>query len=196
MAGMIEGNIEEVRGFLRGAPEIFADVRADLEGLVREVVNVPYFGPNATWFKQRCGEIAVELSNALVRDIQAISDAVRTTASDFAESMGGERVTITFDGSPISAPGVPPATDVLQVDLVALEELKSLIAQRLGAVGGAVSRLNERIRAVHARFPRWDNLVQEVDSFSTKARSRLEELGQNLNGVIDGQIESVRSATH
>lgn len=196
MAGMIEGNIEEIREYLRGAPQHFAEIRTDLESLVHEVVQVRYHGPNATAFKQRCGEIGVDLSNALVREISEIADAVQSTASDFAQSMGGERIAIPFDGSPISAPAVPPATDMFEVDLVALDELKSTIAQRLGAVGETVTRLNERIRAVHASFPRWDNLVHEIGSFSTKARTRLEELGQSLNGAIDAQIESVRSATH
>jgi uncharacterized protein YukE len=191
---VIRVNPESVRSFSTKASEQFAAIRQHLESVTREVVEVRYHGPNATQFKQRCGEIAVDLSNALLRDLNNISEAVRDATSAISSALGGERVAIQFDGSPISAPAVPPASDVVDIDTSALEALKPSIGRQFDSVAETLDRNLSDLQGTDWLGTAKESAVDLVSQFSSSARQKVTELATNLNATIDQQIEAVRSA--
>src|SRR5690606_12313846 len=94
-------NPPSVRAYGQSAQEMFGSIRTSLEALVADAVSVDYYGPNAVSFKTKCGELASELANALTLDMTKIADAVRSTTSNIAASLGGGPVDIQFNGATI-----------------------------------------------------------------------------------------------
>jgi hypothetical protein len=191
---VIRVNPESIQSFSLKASEQFAAIRQNLEAVTREVVEVRYWGPNASQFKQRCGEIAVDLSNALIRDLGSISEAVRDATSAISSALGGERVAIQFDGTPIGAPSVPAADGVVDIDTSALEALKPSIGRQFDAVSDALDRTLADLGATDWLGTAKETAVDLVGQFTASARQKVSELATNLNSTIDQQIESVRSA--
>ena len=90
-------NPPSVRAYGVSAQESFGAIRQSLENLVSDAVAVDYYGPNAVQFKTKCGQLASELANGLTQDMTKIADAVKTTTSNIAASLGGGPVDIQFN---------------------------------------------------------------------------------------------------
>ena len=89
-----------------------------------------YFGPNAVAFKTESGRLAAEFANRLHADMGAMADAVRTSTSNIAASLGGAPIAIRLDPRPI-APPTPQSVDFVDVDTAALESLLPAISEPL-----------------------------------------------------------------
>lgn len=185
---------ESVRSYGRQASERFVSIRQYLDTVATEVVQVRYFGPNASQFKQRCGQIAQDLSNELLTNLAGIAGAVREATTAISAALGGDRVDIEFDGSPIVAPSVPPASDLVDIDTSALEALKPSILQQFHAVGAELESNLEALRATDWLGQAKESAVDQVTQLTAAARTKLDELATSLTGTIDTQIEAVRNA--
>ena len=185
---------ESVRGYSRTASEQFAQMRADLVQLTDSVVGVHYYGPNAQQFKTECGELALNFSNALIADLGDIAEAVRASTSNISASLGGSPVAINFDGSPISPPTVPAATEVVDIDTSALQALRPVVTQRFAslqsALDGHLSALQNTDWVGQAK----EAAVGSISRFTNSAKSKAVEAQTSINATIDQQIAAVESA--
>ena len=86
---VVRVNPQSVHAYGADAQEKFTEIRTQLQTLVNEVTEVRYFGPNAVDFKTRAGQMAAEFANNLNKDLGAIAEAIRTSTSNIAASLGG-----------------------------------------------------------------------------------------------------------
>ena len=191
---VVRVNPESVRQYATKASERFAASRTELDALVRSAVEVRYFGPNAFAFKTECGQMAAGYSTQLLADFVQIAQAVSASTGNIAASLGGAPVTISVDGSPVPVPQVPPAGDVFDVDVTALEALKPVITRHIAAVQLA---LGEHLSSLTATD--WEGVaktaaVQAVTTFTTMAKAKATEAETQVNALITAQIASVTAA--
>jgi hypothetical protein len=191
---VIRVNPESVRQYAAAATERFAHSRTELEGLVREAVEVRYYGPNAVEFKTRCGQMTAEYSTKLLADLTQIADAVRASTSAIASSLGGVPLVLSVDGSPVTAPPVPPADGTFDVDVSALEALKPVVSRRIDAVRQALSEHLTALRSTDWEGAAKASAVDAVTTFTNQAQTKATEAETAINAFIDSQISSVLAA--
>ena len=115
------------------AQGIFDTMHGELVSLVNDVVAVRFFGPNAVAFKTDCGKVAADFANKLNTDMGAMADAVRTSTSNIAASLGGSAITIQIDSKAITPPS-PETVDYVDVDTGALESLIPVVTRHFTAL--------------------------------------------------------------
>ena len=185
---------ESVRGYSRTASQQFEQMRSELVQLTDSVVNVHYYGPNAQQFKTECGELALNFSNALIADLGAIAEAVRASTSNISASLGGAPVVIAFDGSPISPPAVPAATEVVDIDTSALQALRPVVTQRFATLQSALDAHLSALQSTDWVGQAKEGAVGSVSQFTNSAKSKAVEAQSSINATIDQQISAVQSA--
>ena len=177
------------------AEHAFKGVRTELTGLVHSCVSVPYEGPNSAAFKSGCGKLASDFSTSLLTDISKFADAVREVTTGIARSLGGQPVTIHFNGSPITAPTVPAADpNYTMVDTAPLQHLKATVHGHFTKING---HLDEHMRAFqHAK---WEGHAREaahtaLRTFTSNTKSDVTDAQNKIEKFIDEQIQSVTTA--
>ncbi|MCC5948804.1 MAG: hypothetical protein JJT89_10155 [Nitriliruptoraceae bacterium] len=191
---IIRVNPESIQSYSRAASGQFDQMRASLDALVRDVVEVRYFGPNAQQFKTECGTLAVEFSNAMINDLRQIAEAVRSSTTAISASLGGGAVSIQFDGSPVAAPSVPPASDVVDLDTSALEGLQPMVTGHFSTIQEALTAHLGSLQGTDWEGTAKMNAVDTVSTFTTAARSKATEAQTNINRAISDQISSAVAA--
>lgn len=191
---VIRVNPESVAQYASFATQQFERIRADLEGLARDVVSVRYFGPNAFAFKTRTGHMAGEFSRALLGDLVQITDAVSQATSAIANALGGAPVRVAVNGASVAVPQVDAGDGTVDIDTSALEGLKPIIGNRFGAVGDALQQHLARLEATDWQGQAKHGAVESVSRFTGAARARTEEARSSITHAIDSQIQSVLAA--
>ena len=187
-------NPPSVRAYGVSAQESFGAIRQSLEALVSDAVAVDYYGPNAVQFKTKCGQLAADLANALTQDMTKIADAVKTTTSNIAASLGGGPVDIQFNGSQISPPAVPQGDESVGVNLPALEGMKGTASSHFTAVSEQFSNHLQSLQNTDWIGTAKDNAVGAVTGFTNSAKSKIQEADTEMTTYIDQQIEQVNKA--
>lgn len=187
-------NPPSVRAYGVSAQESFGAIRQSLEALVSDAVAVDYYGPNAVQFKTKCGQLAADLANALTQDMTKIADAVKTTTSNIAASLGGGPVDIQFNGSQISPPAVPQGDESVGVNLPALEGMKGTASSHFTAVSEQFTNHLQSLQNTDWIGTAKDNAVGAVTGFTNSAKSKIQEANTEMTTYIDQQIEQVNKA--
>jgi hypothetical protein len=143
---LIRVNPESVQRYGSEAQSIFDGMHGSLVAHVNEVVAVRYFGPNAVAFKTECGRLAADFANRLHADMGAMADAVRTSTSNIAASLGGAPIVIRLDPRAI-VPPTPQTVDYVDVDTAALDVLVPVIGQRFEALRQGLTDHLDRTRS-------------------------------------------------
>ena len=178
------------------ANECFADARRSLEQLVAHVVEVRYEGPNAVEFKRNCGNLAAEVSQSLLQDMQRIADGVSGSTSAIAAALGGSPVTIAVNSSPVAVPSVPGDTGVYSADTSGLSALTGTVAADLGQVSAALA---EHQAALAATGDAWSGqaknaAVDVVARFTAAADESVSVAKSRVVDFINSQIQAVTAA--
>lgn len=187
-------NPPSVRAYGVSAQETFGSIRTSLETLVSDCVSVDYYGPNAVDFKNKCGQLASELANALTQDVGKICDAVKTTTSNIAASLGGGPVDIQFNGSPINPPAVPQGDESVGANLPALEGMKATANTHFTAISEQFTNNLTALKNTDWVGTAKENAVGQVTSFTTQAKAKIQETNTEMNTYIDKQIEEINKA--
>lgn len=190
---LIRVNPESVRAYGAHAQRIFDTMHGALVGLVDEVVAVRYFGPNAVAFKTECGRLSAEFANRLHLDMAAMADAVRTSTSNIAASLGGTPIAIQLDPRPITPP-TPPAVDYVDVDTSALEGILPVISNRFTSLRDGLTSNLGQLRATDWEGNAKLMAVDAVSSFTAAARSRCDASEQAITAYVRAQLQSVVAA--
>lgn len=187
-------NPPSVRAYGQSAQETFGSIRTSLETLVSDAVSVDYYGPNAVAFKTKCGELAVDLANALTKDMTKIADAVKTTTSNIAASLGGGPVDIQFNGQQISPPAVPTGDESVGANMPALEGMKATASTHFTAISEQFTNHLTSLQNTDWVGTAKENAVGAVTGFTNSAKTKVQEANTEMTTYIDKQIELIGKA--
>jgi hypothetical protein len=183
-----------IHAYAADAQAIFEAMRADLEALVADTVQVRYFGPNAVQFKVQAGELAAGFSRSLLADLQAIAEAVSVSTSNIAAALGGAAITVPVDGTTVPVPAIDQGDGSVDVDTAALEGLRPVVAARFGSLAAALGQHLARLQATDWEGRAKQGAVEQVHGFTAQAQARSEEARTRLTAFIDDQVQSVLAA--
>jgi hypothetical protein len=188
---VIRVNPDDVRAYGTAAQGQFDTARAELEALVRDAVGVRYQGPNAVQFKTECGRMA---ATSLSADLAGIADAIRTSTSNIAGSLGGAPVSISVNGAPIAPPDVPGGDGSVDVDTAGLEGLKPTVQGHIATVVAQLDAHMNRLQGTDWVGTAKETAVQTVSGFTNSAKTKAANAEQSVLAFIDNQINSVLAA--
>jgi hypothetical protein len=190
---LIRVNPESVRRYGAEAQSIFDTMHASLVSLVNEVAGVRYFGPNAVTFKTESGRLAADFANRLHLDMAAMADAVRTSTTNIASSLGGAPIAIRLDPRPI-VPPTPQAVDYVDVDTGALESLLPVVTGRFDALRGGLTSHLARLQATDWQGNAKLAAIDSVSGFTASARQKCEAAEHTIVRYVRSQLQSVVAA--
>jgi hypothetical protein len=182
-----------VRAYGTQAQGIFETMHGELVALVNDVVAVRFFGPNAVAFKTDSGKVAADFANKLNTDMGAMADAVRTSTSNIAASLGGTAITIQIDSKAITPP-TPETVDYVDVDTSALESLIPVVNRHFTALRTGLKDNLSRLQATDWEGNAKTAAVESVAGFTTSAQAKVDSAEQSITNYITKQIEAVTSA--
>ncbi len=182
-----------VRGYGTQAQGIFDTMHGELVALVNDVVAVRFFGPNAVAFKTDSGKVAADFANKLNTDMGAMADAVRTSTSNIAASLGGSAITIQIDSKAITPPS-PETVDYVDVDTSALESLIPVVTRHFTGLRNGLKDNLSRLQATDWEGNAKTAAVESVSGFTTSAQAKCDAAEQSITNYITKQIEAVTSA--
>lgn len=191
---IIRVNPDSVRQYGSFAQERFQGMRGELEALVRDVVAVRYFGPNAAQFKTRTGELAAQFATTLSSDLDRIAQAVSAATRAIAQALGGTGVELSVETASVAVPAVDPGDGTVDIDTSALEGLKPVVAVRFGALEEGLASHLARLQATDWEGTAKQRAVGEVTTFTRTAQGRIGEARSSIDGAIDAQVASVLAA--
>ena len=184
---------KSVQDYGRQAQGIFDTMHGELVALVNEVVAVRFFGPNAVSFKTDCGRVAADFANKLNADMGAMADAVRTSTSNIAASLGGTPVTIQIESKAITPPS-PETVDYVDVDTGALEGLIPVVTGKFTSLRSGLKDNLGKLQATDWEGNAKIAAVESVQGFTSSAQAKCDQAEQSITKYIQGQIEAVTSA--
>jgi uncharacterized protein YukE len=187
----IRVNPDSIRTYANQAQQQFETVHGELVALVNDAVNVHYFGPNAADFKNHCGEMASDFGRKLSQDLGKIADAVRTSTTAIATSLGGVPISISVNGATIPIPQVSAGDGSVEVEVSALEQLKPVVNGHITAIAAQMDAHLTNLQNTDWTGQAKDSAVDAVRGFTTSAKSLVTETGQSINSYIDKQISMV-----
>lgn len=190
---LIRVNPESVQRYGAEAQSIFDGMHGALVGLVNEAVAVRYFGPNAVAFKTECGRLAADFANRLHADMGAMADAVRTSTSNIAASLGGSPIVIRLDPRAI-VPPTPQAVDYVDVDTAALEALVPAIGQRFESLRQGLTDHLGRLQSTDWEGNAKLAAIDAVSTFTASARTKCDAAEQSIAAYVRNQLEAVVAA--
>lgn len=190
---LIRVSPESVRGYGTEAQGIFEEMSSSLVSLVNDVVAVRYFGPNAVAFKTECGRIASDFATRLHADLGAMADAVRTSTSNIANSLGGSPIVIQIDARPITPP-TPESVDFVDVDTAALEGVLPVVNKHFTSLRQGLASNLGKLQATDWEGNAKLAAVDSVAQFTTSAQGKCDAADQSIAEYIRSQIESVVAA--
>ena len=190
---LIRVSPESVRSYGAEAQNIFDTMHSSLLGLVNEVVAVRYFGPNAVAFKTESGRLAAEFANRLHTDMGAMAEAVRTSTSNIAASLGGAPISIRLDPRPI-VPPTPQSVDFVDVDTAALESLLPVISNRFESLRQGLTSNLGKLQSTDWEGNAKLAAIDAVSSFTASARTKCDAAEQSIVAYVRSQLQSVVAA--
>ncbi len=190
---LIRVNPESVRTYATQAQIQFDAMTSSLDRLVRDVVAVRYFGPNAVAFKTECGRLAAEFGTNLHADIANMADAIRRSTSNIAASLGGQPITIAISSRPISPPS-PEVVDIVDVDTSALESVIPIVTGHFTSIRDGLTRNFQQLQQTDWEGNAKLAAVDAVGGLTTSARHTADRAEQALTTYIRNQVQSVLSA--
>ena len=171
----------------------FDAMHHSLVALVDQVVEVRYFGPNALTFKTEVGRLAAEFANRLHADMQAMTEAIRTSTTNIATALGGQPIVIRLDPRPITPPA-PAAVDFVDVDTAALEALNPRVIERFEGLRQGLSSHLAKLQATDWEGNAKRLAVDAVGGFTSSARGRCDAAEQSITAFVRNQLDAVLAA--
>jgi hypothetical protein len=191
LVSVIRVNPESVHQYASAAQQQFDAVRVELQGLVSDAVTVRYFGPNAVSFKTHCGQMASDFGRRLAVDLGQIADAVRSSTTAIATSLGGGPVSVSVSGAPIPLPQVMASDGSVEVDTSGLVGLKPVVGHRIDAIAEQIDAHLRNLQATDWQGQAKETAVNAVAGFSAAAKNMGNEARTSITSYIDRQITAV-----
>lgn len=188
---VIRVNPDSIRSYASAAQSQFDAVHGELQGLVNDAVGVRYFGPNAAQFKTRCGQMAADFGQRLGQDLGHIADAVRSSTTAVATSLGGAPISIAVNGAALPIPSVPAGDGSVEIDTSGLDALKPVVNRHIDAVVAQLAAHLHALQGTDWQGQAKESAVSAVGGFTNAAESRADEARGAITSYIDAQISDV-----
>lgn len=185
-----------IRQYAGAAQSQFDAIRSELQGLVSDTVNARYFGPNAVQFKTRCGQLAADFSQRIGRDLGQIAEAVRSSTTAIATSLGGAPIAIAVNPAAVPVPAVPAGDGSVEIDVSGLDALKPVVARHITAITGQLATHLRNLQGTDWQGQAKESAVAAVTGFTNAATGSANDAQQAITGYIDAQINSVMAMDH
>lgn len=194
VAAVIKVNPDSVQAYGKKAQKHFADIRADLQAIVNATDRVAYEGDNAEKFKREAGEMVRDYSKAILDALNQITDAVKTTTSNIAQSLGGKAITISFNGNPVVPQPVKKGDGTQSANTNQLRELSSKLAPRFAAVEKSLGTHLKDLQGTVWEGTGKKSAVEIVSKVTTSAKKSSQDSRKAILDYIKAQLEAVESA--
>ena len=188
---VIRVNPDSVRQYASAAQQQFDAVRVELQNLVNDAVTVRYFGPNAVDFKTHSGQMASDFGRRLAQDLGQIAEAVRTSTTAIAQSLGGGPISVSVNGAPIPLPQVPAGDGSVEIDTSGLESLKPRVASHIDSITTQLDAHLRNLQNTDWQGQAKESAVSAVTGFTNAARNLAHEARTSITSYIDKQINMV-----
>lgn len=123
------------------------NITSMLNEMIKAVVGVHYYGPNAFNFKTQAGQLAEKWAEGFLTTFLNFTDAVTKSTTNISGAMGGATVNNSFAADAITAPAAEPDRGVVDVDTSALDTLVGSVASSFDAVR---SEIDGHLRTVQS----------------------------------------------
>lgn len=183
-----------IQSYAGAAQRYFDALRADLKGLVDEVVGVRYEGGNAFTFKTEAGDIATRFANSLATDIATVADAISVSTSNILVSLGNPPVRISVSADAFVAPAPSARSESVAVETDGLESLVGTVSARFDSIRGWITSNQTGLEATVWEGTAKRNAVEQVSGFTAAATTKANTAQESLVNYIRKQIESVLAA--
>ncbi|MCW5952229.1 MAG: hypothetical protein KIT69_08230 [Propionibacteriaceae bacterium] len=194
VAPVIKVNPESVKNYGTKAQKHFTAIRADLQAIVNATDRVAYEGDNAEKFKREAGELVRDYSKAILEALKTITDAVKTTTSNIAQSLGGQPVTIRFDGSPVVPQPVKKGDGTQSANTNQLRALSSQLTPKFASVEASLTKHLKDLQATVWEGTGKKSAVDIVTKTTTAAKKSSQDSKAAILDYIKAQLEAVESA--
>lgn len=191
---LVRVNPESIEQYGRAAQQSFDSIHQRLVGLVRDAVDVDYFGPNAVSFKTKCGELASDFATSFSKSLGAIAEAVRAQTTNISQALGGRPISISLDGSAIPLPPVPQGDGTVEMRTSGLTELMAKVGAHIGAVNEQLDSHLSKLQGTDWHGQAKDTATDIVSRYTAQAKKQAEEAQQAIAKFINEQIEAVQKA--
>jgi hypothetical protein len=188
---VIRVNPDSVRHYASAAQQQFDAIRVELQGLVNDATTVRYFGPNSVDFKTHCGQMASDFGRRLAQDLGQIAEAVRSSTTAIATSLGGAPISMSVNGAPIPLPTVPAGDGSVEIDTSGLEGLKPVVARHIDAITTQIDAHLRNLQNTDWQGQAKETAVTAVSGFSNAAKNLASDARTSITSYIDKQINLV-----
>lgn len=190
----IKVNPDSIKGYGSKAQSHFNEIRANLQHMANEIDRVPYEGTNAEKFKGDVGLMMSEFSTAMLKDLGAIANAVKTTTSNIAQALGGQAVNISVDGRAIIPQPVKKGDGTQAADTVALGALPTTLKAKFESIN---TELNNHVKNLQATI--WEgkgkkDCVELVSGYTKTATKDCDDAKASIIAFIKAQLVAVEAA--
>ena len=187
---VIKVNPESIHTYGKKAQKHFDDIRHHLQVMADEADRVPYAGNNAEKFKAETARLLSEYSKAMLKDLGTIADAIRVTTSNIAQSLGGQPITISVNGTPIVPQPVKKGDGTHLLDTERFLQLPGKLTANFDAID---NQLAIHLRSLTATV--WEgkakhDCVQLVGDFTNTAKKDTAEAKRSVIDYITKQTAS------
>lgn len=161
--------------------------------MLSEIVHVNYTGENAVQFKTKCGELGVEMSNGVRKDMRSIVTAVSAAVTAIAKAMGGTVPTFTADGKSVSLPAIPQGDGTYNMDYRGIEAMSSQVGTSMDRIEGLLdTQLSELVKTD------WDGTakeraVGEVRRYTRQAKTKVSDTRSDIQKFVTEQIAALKA---
>lgn len=173
--------LESVQAYPGQATAHATAITTMLNDMVKAVVEVQYFGPNAFNFKTQAGSLAEKWAEGFLTTFLNFTDAVTKATTNISGSMGGAAVNNSFAVDAIKAPAAEPDRGFVEVETTALDTL-------IGTVGA-------QFESVRTEIDRHLTTVQSLD-WAGNAQAKAIEMAEGMTAklkasAVEGQASIV-----
>lgn len=193
MSSVIRVDPQSIRSYASSAQGHFDGMHAELKRIVVVVAEVNYHGQNAFDFKSAISDLAVEFANKFNKDMGAIADHIRVVTSNIVGSLGGQPVSISVEGKPISRPAIEKV-DYVQVDTAALDGLTPVVKRHFESL---TDHLDQHLKALENTD--WQGnakqqVIATIRDYTQKMRANADECNNQIGQAIRNQVASALEA--
>jgi hypothetical protein len=190
-------NRQELVNYASTTEENCRTIIEELDAMITDCANVPYWGGNAEKFKTDATTAAVTMGEEITRGTKTFIGAVNGQTSAISKSLGGVDMSIDVAVRKPTMPSIPKSNaDESGADTSALSTLQDQINTHSTNINTAATAIDTSLRT---QTPNWvgnskETAVGASGKFLTTVLSSVEKAKTTITGFINDQTTAVTAA--
>lgn len=186
--------LESVQAYPGQATAHATAITATLNSMVKSVVEVQYFGPNAFNFKTQAGQLAEKWAEGFLTTFLNFTDAVTKSTTNISGSLGGNAVNNSFAADAIVAPAAEPDRGFVEVETTALDTLISTVASQFDAVRTEIDSHLNTVRSLDWAGNAQQKAIEMAEMMTSKLKESANTGQTSIVEFINKQKSTVEEA--